>query len=176
MKKIIIGFLILSMLFCFAGCASKEEPTTTEAQTTTKVVTTSPDTTEKPSETTTKKDTDISFIYKGYWYRVETNKVVVIKFLNGSKAKISYFKIKDLKGGSIAEEKTYSGAFYVEDDTLRLVNTDLAVSEDEYEIFTVKNGTLTYLREDPEGSSEIQMINNAKLSAEFARTLIDDAG
>ena len=179
MKKTIIGILAFSLIFCFAGCASKNEPTTTEPQTkqtTTKIVTTAPTSEQTTTEKTTKKEADISFIYNGYWYRTETNRVVAIKFIKGDKATISYFKNKDLKGGSIAEETTYSGAYYIKDGLLKLVNTDLAVSEDEYEVFRVKNGALTYLREDPEGSSEIEMINNSSLSAKFARTLVDDAG
>ena len=184
MKKIIIGILTLSLVICFAGCAKNNEPTTTteptsEAQTkqtTTKVVTTAADTTKSTTEKTTKDNLDYSFIYSGYWYKVETNKVFAVKFSEGGKAKISYYKIKDLKGGSIAEQTTYSGVFYANNGLLKLVNTDLAVSEDEYETFSVKNGTLTYLRDDPQGASEIQMIHNASLSAEFARTLVDDAG
>ena len=188
MKKIIIGILSLSLILCFAGCAKNNEPTTTteaqtktvtedqNKQTTTKTVTTAPSSTQKVSEQTTKKDKTYPFLYKGYWYRAETNKVVAIKLMKDGKAKISYYKIRDLKGGSIAEETTYSGEFTIKDDTLKLVNTDLAQSADEYDTYTLDSSSLTYLREDPEGSSKIQMLNNSNLSADFARSLIEDEG
>ncbi len=189
MKKIIIGALIMSLIFCFAGCASKNEPTevstevqteTQTKQTTTKIVTTAPASTEKASEKTsqetTQQDTSYTFLFQGYWYRADTNKVVVIKFKNDGTAEISHFRNQQLKGGSIAEETTYSGKFTIKDGMLKLVNTDLAESEDEYETYSLDNSTLTYLREDPEGSSQVQMTNNIDFSAQFARTLIEDEG
>lgn len=183
MKKIIIAFLAFSLIMCFAGCSSRNEPATTEAQTkqtTTKIVTTAPSeantTSEKASETTTRTQEDTSFIYSGYWYRAETNKVIVIKFMNSGKAQIIAYKNRELKGGSIAQETRYNAKFSLEGNVLKLVNTDLAVSQDEYELYTLKNSALTYIKEDPEGASEFQMINNSELSPQFARTLIDDAG
>lgn len=175
MKKITLILLAFALVLGFASCKSAKEPTTEPTkQTTTKVVTTTEQTTQTTTkEKTTKKKEDISFIYKGYWYRVESTKVVAIKFNKNGSAEINYFRIKNLKNGNITEKTANAGKFTVSDNNIKLVNTDLAVESDEYELYLAKNSALTYLKDDPEGASEIQMTNNSTLSPEFALSLVE---
>ncbi len=102
MKRILIITLSLALLISFAACGKeKDKPTTTTAVSTTaeatKVSETTSETSTKENESTTaKKAGDISFIYNGYWYMNEGNKVTVLKFEPSGSVTVNTYRRKNI--------------------------------------------------------------------------------
>ena len=163
MKRILIITLSLALLISFAACGKeKDKPTTTTAASTTaeatKVSETTSETSTKEKESTTaKKAGDISFIYNGYWYMNEGNKVTVLKFEPSGSVTVNTFRRKTIAAGDNAPDSVIYGSFK------DLKNGSITVGTD---------GTLSMVNDDPEGESTLQLQNFNTLSKDNARRMM----
>ena len=178
MKRILVIALSLALLISFAACAKeKDKPTTTTADSTTATTAkvsekTTESTTKSKESTTAKKAGDISFIYNGYWYMNEGNKVTVLKFEPSGSVTVNTYRRKNIASADNAPDSVIYGSFK------DLKNGSLSVcpdneSPDEVYTYTVGTGnTLSQVNDDPEGESTLQLQNFNTLSKDNARRMM----
>lgn len=177
MKRVLVILLTAALLVSFAACKGKEEPTTgtTTTESTTKAVsetTTAATTTAKKKESTTKQKTDISFIYKGFWYKNEGNKVVAMRFEKSGSLTLNTFRRKTIGNADNTPDSIIYGNFKDNGDgTLSVIYDN--ESPDEVVTYSVGEGEkLICVNEDPEGESTQELQNFSTLSKDTARRVL----
>ena len=178
MKRILIITLSLALLISFAACGKeKDKPTTTTAASTTaeaaKVSETTSETSTKEKESTTaKKAGDISFIYNGYWYMNEGNKVTVLKFEPSGSVTVNTFRRKNIASADNAPDSVIYGSFKDLKNGSISVCPDNESPDEVYTCTVGTDGTLSMVNDDPEGESTLQLQNFNTLSKDNARRMM----
>ena len=178
MKRIFVIILSLALLISFAACAKeKDKPTTTTADSTTATTakasekTTAPTTKNKES-TTANKENDITFIYNGYWYMNEGNKVTVFKFEPSGSVTVNTYRRKNIGSADNAPDSVIYGSFKDLKNGTISVCPDNESPDEVYTYITDAENTLKLVNDDPEGESTLQLINFNTLSKDNARRMM----
>lgn len=175
MKKILLVSISILLILSFSACSFEKDKPTTTAPTSEQVQTT---TSQPVSETTTEQETtqkkvDISFIYSGYWYKNEGNKVLALKFDKDGSLTVSTYRRKNISSASNEPDSVIYGRFSDNADGSLKIYPDNEF-EDEFYIYTLDsdNKTMTAINDDPEGSSEIKLVNFSELSKKNAKQVL----
>ncbi|MBR0414729.1 MAG: hypothetical protein IJI67_06640 [Clostridia bacterium] len=175
MKRIFCILLAALLLLSFAACSkNKNKDKTTTATTTAATSTTQKQTSQATTakEGTTAKKTDISYIYKGFWYKNESNKVVVLQFSKDGKVTVNLYRRNSLADGADAPDSTSKGSFQDNGDGTLRVFLD-SEQQDTFDVYKVSaDGTLICQNDDPEGSSTIQLQHFDTLDSDNAATVL----
>ena len=178
MKRILVIVLSLALLISFAACAKeKDKPTTTTAPSTTATTaktteTTSETSTKEKESTTAKKAGDISFIYNGYWYMNEGNKVTVLKFEPSGSVTVNTYRRKNIASADNAPDSVIYGSFKDLKNGSLSVIPDNESPEEAYTYTVGAGNSLQCVNDDPEGQSTLQLQNFNTLSKDNARRMM----
>lgn len=172
MKRIVTILLCAGLLISFASCAKdKPEPTTqttaqTTAATTTAAATTA--TTAKEEE----KEVNTDYLYSGYWYKNEENKVVVFQFKADGTLSTSTYRRKNIASGDNTPDSTSRGSFKNNHDGTLSVYPDSEEPEvfDTYLVSAKQD--LVCRNDDPEGATTISLQHFDSLSKDNAASVL----
>ena len=151
--------LCVALLFSFSACSFIKEPTTTQkpSETTSATTTTTLPTTE--TESTTAAKTDISFIYSGYWYQNDGNKIIAMQFEKDGSVIVNTFRRKNITASPDTPDSVIYGSFTDNGDGTLTVRPDNEFPEEAY-LYTADSAAqkLTYTNEDPQaGASQVTL-------------------
>ena len=155
MKKILLMILCVGLVLSCAACALQKEPTTTQDTSGTTApstqATTAAPTTQAQSTTVAKAD--ISFIYSGYWYQNDGNKILAMRFEKDGSVVVNTFRRKNLTASPDKPDSVIYGSFTDNGDGTLTVRPDNEFPEEAY-LYTADSALekLTYTKEDPQAS------------------------
>ena len=175
MKRIILILFAAALLISFAACKKEKEQTsstTLTSSTEASTAATQPSTTS--SESTTSAKTDISFIYKGYWYKNEGTRVVALKFEKDGNLVLNTYRRKNITTADDAPDSIIYGSYRDNGNGELTVYPDNEFPEEFYTYTADPNTkTLSCLNEDPQASTKPEALKNAdKLDKQTARSIL----
>lgn len=171
MKRILILLLAGALVLGFAACAKKKDDTTsTTAKATTQ---TTADSTNEGTTKESEEKTDIRFIYNGYWYQNDENKVIVYLFNEDGTLTAATYRKKTISNNSNQPDYVTNGTFKNNGDGTLNVYPD-SENEDEMLVYTVDATAkkLTCTRDDPQGASHTDLVNYDSLSRQIAKSVL----